>query len=59
MPRTALADLAVDGGDLLAIGFREGPALGGVLARLLDDVIDDPSANDRERLLERAREELG
>jgi hypothetical protein len=55
----ALADLAVDGGDLLSIGFREGPALGAELARLLDVVIDDPSANDRDRLLELAREALG
>jgi tRNA nucleotidyltransferase (CCA-adding enzyme) len=54
----ALADLAVDGRDLLAIGFREGPALGAELARLLDIVIDDPSANDRDRLLELAREAL-
>ena len=41
-----LADLAVDGDDLLAIGYREGPALGAALARLLDVVIDDPAAND-------------
>ena len=53
-----LADLAVDGRDLPAIGFREGPALGAELARLLDVVIDDPSANDRDRLLELAREAL-
>ena len=34
-------------------------ALGAELARLLDVVIDDPSANDRDRLLELAREALG
>ena len=50
-----LADLAVDGNDLIAIGYREGPALGAVLARLLDVVVDDPSANDPEALLEEAR----
>jgi tRNA nucleotidyltransferase (CCA-adding enzyme) len=50
-----LADLAVDGGDLLAIGYREGPALGSELARLLDVVIDDPAANERDTLLELAR----
>jgi tRNA nucleotidyltransferase/poly(A) polymerase len=53
-----LGDLAVDGRDLLSIGFREGPALGAELARLLDVVIDDPTANERERLLELAREAL-
>jgi tRNA nucleotidyltransferase/poly(A) polymerase len=51
-----LADLAVGGDDLIALGYREGPELGAVLARLLDDVIDDPSLNRREALLERARE---
>jgi tRNA nucleotidyltransferase (CCA-adding enzyme) len=51
-----LADLAVGGDDLIAIGYREGPALGAALARLLDDVIDDPSLNRRDVLLGRARE---
>ena len=51
-----LADLAVNGDDLLALGYREGPALGATLARLLDAVLDDPAANERETLLERARE---
>ena len=51
-----LADLAVDGSDLLALGYREGPALGAALARLLDAVLDDPAANERETLLERASE---
>jgi tRNA nucleotidyltransferase (CCA-adding enzyme) len=51
-----LADLAVNGDDLLALGYEEGPALGAALARLLDEVLDDPDANERERLLARARE---
>ena len=50
-----LADLAVNGDDLIAIGYREGPALGAELARLLDVVVDDPAANDRATLLELAR----
>jgi tRNA nucleotidyltransferase (CCA-adding enzyme) len=53
-----LADLAVNGDDLIAIGYREGPALGAELARLLDVVVDDPAANDRATLLELAREGL-
>jgi tRNA nucleotidyltransferase (CCA-adding enzyme) len=53
-----LADLAVTGSDLIAIGFREGPELGRVLHVLLDDVVDDPSRNVRETLLDRARVEL-
>ena len=54
-----LADLAVKGSDLIAIGYREGPALGATLARLLDDVLDDPAANERDTLLARARRLAG
>ena len=53
-----LSDLAVDGDDLLALGYREGPPLGAALARLLDRVIDDPGANDRDVLLAEARQWL-
>ena len=53
-----LADLAVDGSDLLALGYDEGPQLGSVLSGLLDEVVDDPSRNDRQWLLERAKEQL-
>jgi tRNA nucleotidyltransferase/poly(A) polymerase len=53
-----VADLAVGGNDLLELGYREGPELGTVLSRLLDDVVEDPSRNSREWLLERAREQL-
>jgi tRNA nucleotidyltransferase (CCA-adding enzyme) len=51
-----LADLAVDGRDLIELGYREGPAIGAALARLLDEVIDDPAANEREHLLAEAGE---
>ncbi|MFL5945783.1 MAG: CCA tRNA nucleotidyltransferase [Gaiellaceae bacterium] len=50
-----LQDLAVDGGDLLELGYAEGPELGRLLDSLLDAVVEDPSLNTRERLLERAR----
>ena len=50
-----LSHLAVDGKGLLALGYEEGPALGAALARLLDVVIDDPAANDRDTLLAEAR----
>ena len=39
-----LADLAVDGDDLIAIGYAEGPELGAALARLLDVVVDEPGS---------------
>ena len=53
-----LTDLAVDGSDLIELGFAEGPGLGAALDALLDAVVDDPSLNTREQLLERARAQL-
>ncbi len=53
-----VSDLAVDGRDLIEIGFDESPALGRVLAMLLDEVLDEPARNTRETLLERAKQEL-
>ncbi len=49
------ADLAVNGGDLLELGIPAGPAVGRVLDALLELVLDDPAANERELLLEKAR----
>lgn len=48
--------LAVGGTDLLEAGVPAGPALGIVLGRLLERVLEDPSLNTRERLLAIARE---
>jgi tRNA nucleotidyltransferase (CCA-adding enzyme) len=53
-----LADLAVDGSDLLEVGYREGPQLGEALSELLDDVVEDPCRNRKEWLLERAKARL-
>jgi tRNA nucleotidyltransferase (CCA-adding enzyme) len=49
-------ELAVTGDDLLAAGLPAGPGLGRVLARLLADVVEDPSRNTRDGLLQRAQE---
>jgi len=51
-----LGDLAIDGSDLIAAGFREGPAIGRTLDQLLREVVGDPSLNRREWLLARAGE---
>jgi tRNA nucleotidyltransferase (CCA-adding enzyme) len=48
-----LKDLAVTGDDLIAAGVRPGPEVGETLARLLADVLDDPTRNTREQLLAR------
>lgn len=52
----SLADLAIDGDDLVAEGFAPGPALGQILAQLLDAVLEDPSRNTRDALLALARQ---
>jgi tRNA nucleotidyltransferase/poly(A) polymerase len=53
-----LKDLAVDGSDLIELGYAEGPDLGRALESLLDAVVEDPELNTREQLLERARQDL-
>ncbi|MGE0553613.1 MAG: CCA tRNA nucleotidyltransferase [Gemmatimonadales bacterium] len=51
----ARGDLAITGDDLRRAGFPPGPAMGRVLQTLLDRVLEDPSLNRPERLLELAR----
>jgi tRNA nucleotidyltransferase/poly(A) polymerase len=53
-----LADLAVDGTDLIALGYTPGPALGRTLRELLREVVDAPALNRRETLLALAEELL-
>src|SRR6266513_926361 len=48
-----LKDLAISGDDLIAAGVRPGPEVGETLARLLAEVLDDPTRNTREQLLAR------
>ncbi|GAB4318062.1 MAG: CCA tRNA nucleotidyltransferase [Candidatus Zixiibacteriota bacterium] len=54
-----LKDLAVNGHDLMnELGVSPGPDVGKILDALLEDVLDDPSQNDRDNLLRRARNYL-
>jgi tRNA nucleotidyltransferase (CCA-adding enzyme) len=47
----------VNGTDLMKeLGIKPGPKLGEILRALLDEVVEDPRKNERELLLERARE---
>jgi tRNA nucleotidyltransferase (CCA-adding enzyme) len=49
-------DLAIDGNDLMAVlGIVPGPRLGRILDRITERVVDDPTLNDRGRLLDLAR----
>ncbi len=52
----SVRDLAVDGRDVMqALGIAPGPAVGRILSHLLEEVTEDPTYNDRDRLLEEAR----
>jgi tRNA nucleotidyltransferase (CCA-adding enzyme) len=52
-------DLKVNGRDLMTeLGVKPGRIIGEILEALLDAVTTDPALNERERLLERAREHL-
>jgi tRNA nucleotidyltransferase (CCA-adding enzyme) len=50
-----LGDLAIKGDDLLAMGIPRGPAIGQTLRALLERVLDEPSLNTKEQLLDLAR----
>jgi tRNA nucleotidyltransferase/poly(A) polymerase len=57
-PPLALSELAVNGADLKVIGLEPGPVFGEILRALHERVLDDPSLNHKERLLQIVREEL-
>ena len=54
----SLKDLAVNGSDLIALGFTPGKALGACLQSLLEQVLDETLANDRAALLTAAERYL-
>jgi tRNA nucleotidyltransferase/poly(A) polymerase len=57
---TEIRHLALDGDDLQrALGLAPGPVIGRLLDELMDAVLDDPSLNERDRLLALARTRLG
>lgn len=51
----SLKDLAVNGSDLLALGFPAGKALGNCLNWLLGQILDETLENNRDILLDAAR----
>lgn len=50
-----LKDLAVNGGDLIALGIPAGKKMGAILKELFEAVTDDPAMNSREALLALAK----
>jgi hypothetical protein len=52
-----VGDLAVDGRDVMeSLGIGPGPPVGEALEALLEEVLEQPDRNTRERLLERLAE---
>ncbi len=51
------AGLAIGGGELRELGLEPGPRFGEILEELTERVIDDPSLNEPERLLDLVRQE--
>lgn len=47
----SLKTLAVTGGDLIKAGMKPGPEIGEILNKMLMEVIDDPSKNNKEYLM--------
>ena len=53
-----LGDLAINGQDLIGLGFHEGREIGSTLAALFDKVLEDPSLNNKAALTRMAAEML-
>lgn len=49
-----VTDLAINGNDLRDLGIEDGPKMGEILKKLLDEVIEDPTLNEKEALKKRA-----
>lgn len=56
--RLQIRDLAIDGHDLMALGFEPGPALGDCQKQLLELVLSGELPNEKEALTQKAKEIL-
>ena len=51
-----VSELAISGSDLIRDGVKPGPGMGRLLEALLEEVLEDPSLNQADLLLERSRQ---
>ena len=51
-----IKDLKINGKDLLAMGVPQGQKIGEILTTLFDEVVENPQLNEREYLLQRAKQ---
>jgi poly(A) polymerase/tRNA nucleotidyltransferase (CCA-adding enzyme) len=49
-------NLKINGNDLINLGIPQGPKIGWILKILLEEIIDNPSKNTKEYLIQRAKE---
>jgi tRNA nucleotidyltransferase (CCA-adding enzyme) len=49
-------DLAINGTDLITLGIKDGSDIGRVLDKLLQKILDDPELNQRDILLQFAKD---
>ena len=54
----SVRDLAIKGGDIIALGVSEGPEVGKILKDLVEVVLDDPEMNTQEKLTEIVKKKL-
>lgn len=52
---TSVSELCITGRDLIGAGIPAGPMVGEILKKLLDEVMKDPSLNQKAELLKRAK----
>ena len=52
----SIKDLMINGKDLIEMGVKQGQGIGDILKQLLDEVVDEPSRNNRDYLVKRAKE---
>lgn len=50
--------LAINGSDIIELGYDEGKIIGNILDYLMDLVLEDPSLNEREKLIALVRKEF-
>lgn len=53
---TSVKDLAINGKDLIGLGIKPGPTMGEILNDLLTEVIEEPSLNTRDTLIQKVKE---
>lgn len=54
----SISEMAVNGDDLIILGMKPGRQIGEVLGYLFDLVLESPEINDREKLLELAKQRI-